>query len=212
MARLPDVRMVDFVTVLAEFALQYGFLGVFTTALLGSAVPFLPVPYLIVVVLLSNGLNPLGIGIAAGLGAAVGKTTSYFLGRSGYLLSKRQTRKNMDTLRSVVGKYGDLGVFIFAVTPLPDDICFVPIGVVKFPFWRFLIANTAGKLVLSIGIAYFGRAYFDTTTIFLHESTTVAAIAIMVVTMVVTILLLRVDWEKLAKRTLGKTHLNEPPK
>jgi membrane protein DedA with SNARE-associated domain len=204
--------MADPATFLTELALQYGYLGIFATALLGSVIPFLPIPYLIAVVLLSNVLNPLVLGIAAGLGGAVGKTTSYFLGRSGYLLSKERTRKNMDTLRSLAGKYGDLAVFIFAATPLPDDICFVPIGVVRFPFWRFLLANTAGKLVLAIAVAYLGRAYFVFATVFLQESTTVATIAIMVVTVVMTILLLRVDWEKLAKNTFGRRQITESPK
>ncbi len=204
--------MVDFATTLAELAIHYGYLGVFTTALLGSVVPFLPIPYLIVVVVLSNYLNPLALGIAAGLGGAIGKTTSYFLGRAGYLVSKTQTKKNMDALRSIAGKYGDLGVFIFAATPLPDDVCFVPIGVVRFPFWRFLLANAAGKLVLAIAVAYSGRAYFNVARILLGESNWVATIAIMVVTVVATILLLRVDWEKLAKGTLAKGQLTEPQK
>jgi membrane protein DedA with SNARE-associated domain len=204
--------MAEPVTFLSELALQYGYLGVFSASLLGSVIPFVPIPYLIAVVLLSNVLNPLVLGIVAGLGGAIGKTTSYFLGRSGYLLSKERTRKNMDTLRSFVGKYGDLAVFVFAATPLPDDVCFVPIGVVRFPFWRFLLANTAGKLVLAIGVAYLGRAYFAIATVFLGEDTTVATIAIMVITVLVTILLLRVDWEKLARKTFGSGKITDSPK
>ncbi len=204
--------MADFVTTLTNLALQYGYLGVFGTALLGSVVPFLPVPYLIIVVLLSNTLNPLALGIAAGLGATVGKTTSYFLGRSGYLLSKERTRKKMDALRTLAGKYGDLAVFIFALTPLPDDVCFVPIGVVKFPFWRFLLANAAGKLGEALFVAYFGRAYFAVATGFLGVSEILATIIAVVVTLVITILLLRVDWDKLVRDTMGSSQVNEPPK
>ena len=204
--------MADFATVLVQLAQQYGYLGVFVTALLGSVVPFLPIPYLIVIIPLSSVLNPLELGVAAGLGAAIGKTTSYVLGRSGYLLSKVEKRKNMDTLRSLVGKYGDIAVFIFAATPLPDDVCFVPIGVVKFPFWRFLLANASGKVVASVAVAYFGSGYFGVATTFLHLGGAAASIVIGVVTVVVTILLLRVNWEKLAKNSFRKTELNESPK
>ncbi len=204
--------MADFLTTLTNLALQYGYLGVFGTALLGSVVPFLPVPYLIIVVLLSNRLDPLALGIAAGLGATVGKTTSYFLGRSGYLLSKGSTKKKMDTLRSLAGKYGDLAVFIFALTPLPDDVCFVPIGVMRFPFWRFLLANAAGKLGEALFVAYFGRAYFTIATGFLGVSEILAMIIALVLTLVVTILLLRVDWDKVARDMIGSSQVKESQK
>ncbi|MDG6922006.1 MAG: hypothetical protein JRN67_01780, partial [Nitrososphaerota archaeon] len=116
----------DVVTILYDFALQYGYTGVFVVSLIGSIVPFLPVPYLVIVILLSSRLDPLTLGILAGIGGSLGKITSYALGRSGYALFKPNTRRNMDALRSLVGKYGDIGVFVFAITPLPDDIYLIP--------------------------------------------------------------------------------------
>ena len=73
------------------FALQYGYAGVFLISLLGSLVPFLPVPYLVVVILLSSKLDPLTLGVLAGIGGSLGKITSYILGRSGYELFKPDT-------------------------------------------------------------------------------------------------------------------------
>jgi len=185
----------DFAQILTQLAYSYGYPGVFLASLLGSLVPFLPVPYLIVVILLSKTLDPLTLGVVAGVGGALGKSTSYILGRSGYLFSGERTKKNLKFLGGFVGKYGDLGVFVFAVTPLPDDLYYVPLGMVGFPFWRLMLANTAGKVILSTGVAYFGRQYFEAAKFYLGGSELVTTLLLLALTLAVTIVLARADWE-----------------
>jgi membrane protein DedA with SNARE-associated domain len=186
--------LADLGTLLNGLAQNYGYVGVFLASLLGSVVPFLPVPYLIVVVVLSSRLDPLSLGVAAGIGGALGKATSYFLGRAGYLASGAGTRRNLEFLGRFVGKYGDLGVFVFAVTPLPDDIYLVPLGMLKYPFWRFMAVNTAGKVLLSVAIAYLGRSYYAAASFYLGTSQFVATVAVVVATVLITVLLIRADW------------------
>ncbi len=188
--------MADLAQLLAQLAYSYGYLGVFLASLLGSLVPFLPVPYLIVVILLSGTLDPLTLGVVAGVGGALGKTTSYLLGRSGYMMSGERTKRNLRFLGGFVGKYGDLGVFVFAVTPLPDDLYLVPLGMLRFPFWRLMAVNTTGKVILSTALAYFGRQYFQVAQFYLGTDELTSALVILVVTLAFTILLARVDWEK----------------
>jgi membrane protein DedA with SNARE-associated domain len=178
-----------------EFAVAYGPLGVFTVSLLGSVVPFAPIPYLFVVVLLSDVVEPWILGLAAGLGGSFGKITSYMLGRLGYRFLGQESKRRMDALRELIGKYGDVGVFIFSITPLPDDIYLIPAGMFRIPFWRFLLANTLGKLILSTSVAYLGKTYFEYSALFLGDAqwtSTVVAVAVMTA---VTVVLLRVDWE-----------------
>lgn len=185
--------MVDIAAALADFAVRYGYLGAFATTALGSVVPFLPFPNLFVVILLSAVLDPVELGLLAGIGGSLGKITSYLLGRGGYRLSKRETRKNLDTLRGFLGKYGMLGIFALAVTPLRDEVYAVPLGVLKFPFGRFLIANTMGKIILYTAVAYLGRFYLATAQLFLGE---IVAIALAIIsTMAITFLLTNADWE-----------------
>lgn len=160
---------------------------------MGSAIPFVPLPYLLVVVLLSETQDPLLLGLAAGAGGAIGKLTSYVLGRWGYLASGQGTRGNIDALHDVLAKYGALGVFIFAVTPLPDDIYVIPMGIIRLPFWRFFAADLAGKLVLSTGVAYLGRAYFSSITSFAGDSLPVIAAAIGA-TVVLSMVVMKADW------------------
>jgi membrane protein YqaA with SNARE-associated domain len=180
---------------LADLAFQYGYLGVFVASLAGSVIPFLPVPYLIVVVLLSGSLDPITLGVVAGLGGAIGKATSYFLGRSGYLASGPGTKRRLEFLGRFTRKYGALGVFIFAVTPLPDDIYLVPMGMVKFPFWRFMLATVLGKVILSTAVAYFGRGYFQLARFYIGTDDVATAAVVVVLTVVLTALLARADGE-----------------
>lgn len=187
--------MADLSAILSDLALHYGYLGVFFASLAGSVIPFLPVPYLIVVVLLSNTLDPLVLGVAAGIGGALGKATSYFLGRSGYQIAGSGTKKNLEFLGRYIGKYGDLGVFIFAVSPLPDDVYLIPLGMVKFPFWRFMAINTAGKIILSTAVAYFGRSYFQLAGAYTGGDQLTLTVALVIFTLAASFLLARADWQ-----------------
>jgi hypothetical protein len=36
-------------------------------------------------------------------------------------------------------------VFLFALTPLPDDILFLPLGMMKYSFWKCIIPGWLGK-------------------------------------------------------------------
>ncbi|TLY15285.1 MAG: VTT domain-containing protein [Thaumarchaeota archaeon] len=149
----PKDHVVDVTSILTDLAVRYGYLGVFATTLLGSAVPFLPFPNLLAVVLLSNFLDPPQLGLLAGLGGSLGKVTSYLLGKSGYGLSKTETRSKLDVVRGLLGRYGTLWIFILAVTPLRDEVYAIPMGMLNFPFWRFLLANTLGKIILYTAVA-----------------------------------------------------------
>lgn len=100
----------------------------------------------------------------------------------------------MEVISQLTKKYGDIIIFIFAATPLPDDIYIVPAGLMKFPFWRFLLANTAGKIVLATFTAYLSRAYFDIAYNLFGVDSLPVVIAAIVVTILITILLLRADW------------------
>jgi len=181
-----------------ELAFNYGYLGVFVISILGSLIPFIPLPYLFIVVILSRVLNPLLLGTLAGLGGAIGKITSYAIGRAGYGLLGQERKKQMDSMRELIGRYGYLGVFIFAVTPLPDDVYYVPMGMARLDFWKFLTASAAGKVVLGILTAYLGRTYFWLFGYFGGESL-IGTIPAIIILIAITVLMLRIDWEYVLK-------------
>ncbi len=187
--------LVDVTSFLTDLALRYGYLGVFATTLLGSLVPFLPFPNLLVVVLLSNLLDPPELGVLAGIGGSLGKVTSYLLGRSGYGLSKTETRSNLDVVRGFLGRYGTLGIFVLAVTPLRDEVYAIPMGMLNFPFWRFLLANTLGKIILYTAVAYVGRFFLATLGNFIGEDEVIATVLAFIITIATTLLLRRANWK-----------------
>lgn len=176
----------------------------FVVSLLGSVLPFVPIPYLFVVVLLSDTVDPLLLGIVSGLGGSLGKITSYALGRMGYRFLGETRQRRMDALREIIGKYGVIGVFVFALTPLPDDVYIIPAGMVRLNFWRFLIANTLGKIILATLVAVLGRTYFEYARILLGESTWITTGLAVLAMVIITVILLRTDWETMLQ-TLKKS-------
>ena len=178
----------------------YGYLGAFMIALVGSLVPFLPVPYLLPIVLMSKTLDPLLLGILAGVGGAIGKLTSYGLGRFSRRLLSEERRKKMTYLGNAIGKYGALAVFLFALTPLPDDVVYIPVGLTGLNLAKFMIANMLGKIVLSWIVAYTGRLYFDIAELVLgKEGSFEAVLAAIIAMVIITIILLKIDWEEVVK-------------
>ena len=190
----------DLFTELFQALQVYGYIGAFVISVLGSFIPFLPVPYLIPVVLMAERLDPLILGIAAGVGGALGKLTSYGLGRAGRRILGEEKRRRMTALGKLIRRYGMLAVFLFALTPLPDDIIYVPIGLANFSIIRFMIANMLGKIVLSWMVAYGGKIYFDYAKIFLGEGGSPIAVAAALIAMIIiTIVLLKIDWEQVLR-------------
>ncbi|MCD6312946.1 MAG: VTT domain-containing protein [Thaumarchaeota archaeon] len=188
------LRMGDLYGSLFAVLQAYGYLGAFIISVLGSLVPFLPVPYLIPIVLMARILDPLILGAVAGIGGALGKITSYLLGRFGRKFLSEEKKKSMSLLGKAIEKYGAVAVFLFALTPLPDDVIYIPVGLTGLSLTRFMLANMLGKIILSWIVAYAGRLYFDLATLFLGESGGVEAVIIAMIAMVIiTILLLRVD-------------------
>jgi hypothetical protein len=47
-----------------------------------------------------------------------------------------------------LSKYGWLGAFIAAATPVPDDVVYITLGLAKYSPFRFATAVFAGKMVL----------------------------------------------------------------
>lgn len=190
----------DFYHSLFTFLQAHGYLGAFLISVLGSLIPFLPLPYLMPIVLMAGQLDPFFLGISAGVGGAVGKLTSYGLGRFGRRFLGEERRKKINVFGEAIGKYGAAAVFLFALTPLPDDVIYIPMGLTGLNIAKFMIANVLGKIVLSWIVAYTGRLYFDLAGIFLGEGSNFIATAIAIVVMsMITIIMLKVDWEKVVE-------------
>ncbi len=153
-----------------SFGRANGLWAAFLLSMFGNTSVLIVVPYSYVVFLLgldahTGGLAvwyPLVLGVISGLGAGVGEVTSYIVGR---LFRKSEKLVNGDLgqkferMRVTFEKHPKMIpfiVFIFAATPLPDDVILVPFGVMKYSYWKTIIPCMLGKMVLCIVTAYLG--------------------------------------------------------
>jgi membrane protein YqaA with SNARE-associated domain len=122
----------------------YGYPGVFLVSLLGNATIILPAPSYAIVFAVGGALNPLAVGIVAGLGAALGEMTGYLAGIGGRAVIEE--RAIYQRFESWIRKGGILVIFLLAVIPNPAfDVGGMVAGALKMPVWHFLLAAWAGK-------------------------------------------------------------------
>jgi|Deesub1362B_J571_1020462.scaffolds.fasta_scaffold00003_421 membrane protein DedA with SNARE-associated domain len=175
-----------------------GYIGAFIISLLGTLTVIFPVPYLITIYIMgaSKAYNPVLIGILGGLGATFGEYFLYVLGRGGRHLVDPNKLKNLDIMRRYLDKYGWLAIFIFAVTPLPDDILYPILGLMKYNAFYTFIACFAGKAILTGGIAYAGSLSIDILDYITGGESIIMGLAIIIITILSIVIVLKVDWSK----------------
>jgi membrane protein YqaA with SNARE-associated domain len=128
---------------IARFA-AYGYPGVFLISLIGNATVILPVPSSAAAFAVGGALNPLAVGIMAGLGAALGELTGYLAGIGGRAVIEKRAFYNR--LEGWMRKRGVLVVFLLAAIPNPAfDVGGMVAGALHIPVWHFLLAAWAGK-------------------------------------------------------------------
>jgi len=194
---------------LQNFSIQYGYLGIFLVSLLGSASIFFPIPYTVVLFTVGSleKFNPILIAFASGLGSTVGEFSGYLLGLGGRKVISEKGKRNVEFLLKIFGRYGALAIFTFALTPLPDDLLFIPLGVMRYGFIRAFIPAFLGKLCMSLIIVYSARFTIGIICqIFGIESDWALAIISMVIALIlltlIFILMFKVDWEKTLKKRI----------
>jgi membrane protein YqaA with SNARE-associated domain len=188
---------------LYTFATQYGYLGIFLISLLGAMAIFVPIPYTVVIFILgaSSSFDPLWIAVAAGAGAAIGEFSGYLIGFGGRRVVGDKYKKKMDFLTKLFKKYGTVAIFIFALTPLPDDLLFIPLGVMRYSLLRAFVPAILGKFFSNLIIAYSGRLSLEIVkTLFGVEgegtSLLIGTIIGIVLLVIVFVIMFKLDWEK----------------
>ncbi len=155
--------VVNWQAVALSIVKKYGYFGVFIITLLTSATIFIPVPSQLYVFLLAPVLNPVLMSLAAGLGSAIGELTGYGIGLGGEKIIIKKYPQYKDSLKAWKRKFKERGfilLFLFAVTPLPDDIVGIVAGLLKYDVKKFLIAVFLGKTLMFLLVAYAGKWAF----------------------------------------------------
>ncbi len=197
--------------ILSSFALQYGYLGIFLVSLLGATSIFFPIPSSVVIFTL-GGLDifdPIWIAVAAGLGAAVGEFTGYLLGFGGRKFIGEKYKRKMDLLTRLFKRYGSVVIFVFALTPLPDDLLFIPLGVMRYSIIRSFVPALIGKFFSNLIIAYSGRLSIGIIRdLFGVEgegvSFLIGFVVAILLLVIILIIMFKVNWEKVVEKHLDE--------
>ena len=158
------------ITSLVEFVKTLGYLGAFLSGFLGSSSLFIAIfPSYVVVPILATQLNPVLIGVLAGIGAGLGQYLHYYVGLGGRVILPDKYKERMKKWRGRLEKYGVVIIFVFAATPLtPDDVVWIPLGIMKYPKLKALTAAIAGKILLNLAYALAGYYGWEFLTQYLN--------------------------------------------
>lgn len=144
-----------------------GFLVV--VSILGALIP-IPIPYIIPAALFASAwynsdtiTNPIlkitGMIVFAALGNAIGDFLDYVIGKgAGHVMSKEDPDKTDKWSNLIMKKPKAIPVIIvcFGLTPLPDSLLLVPLGLVKYPMKKTLLWMYVGKLGMFLIVAIAG--------------------------------------------------------
>lgn len=139
----------------AEKLAVYGYPGVFLLSLLSYATVLLPAPGIAVVFTMGAILNPFGVALAAGAGAALGELSGYVAGFSGSAAIERADI--YVRLTDWMKRGGPLAVLLLSAIPNPFfDLAGVAAGALKMPVLRFLLFCWIGETLKMLFFAVAG--------------------------------------------------------
>jgi len=191
-----------------QLAYNYGYLGVFIISLIGALSIVFPIPYTVVIYMLGSFLDPFLIAISGGFGSAVGELIGYFLGYFGRIIISEKKRRKMDYMLKIFDRYGPIAVFLFSLTPLPDDLLIIPLGIMRYNPIKFFIVCISGKTLMCLIVALGGRFSLSIIkSIFSGEGDWITTLLTFLLLTVILVLMLKIDWERIFLKYLdpGRT-------
>jgi len=136
---------------------NYVYWGAFLISVIGNATIILPGAVLLIlsqigIVLypVTGPVGPIIVGLAGGAGAAIGEITGYLAGYSGRGIVERV--RIYDRLVGWVKKWGIIAIFVFSLVPLVFDLVGIAAGILRVPFWKFLLACWLGRTLLYVAM------------------------------------------------------------
>jgi membrane protein YqaA with SNARE-associated domain len=153
------------VEILDIFSLIYGmdYLAIFLLTFISAILIIVPVPYfpILMTAVLTTKLDPNFIAFYGAIGAITAKSFIYLISYYGTSISN--IKKNFipddypETFR-IIKKYGWLVIFIASITPIPDNIIFIPLAMYKYNPLKFIATTFVAKIILN-EIVVWGTIY-----------------------------------------------------
>lgn len=174
----------------------YGYAGAFAISLFGNFTVFFPVPYIITIYAFGATLNPVLLGVACGAGSTIGEFSAYLIGRGGRRVLDEKYGERLETAKLLVQRHGMAVIFLFALTPLPDDLLMILLGMLRYSLKKAMVAMFAGKTIMCTVVAYAGRYSYGFIKEIFESSGILGGVASVALLVVIIWALLKVDWAK----------------
>ena len=139
---------------------KFGYPGIFIFSVIANATLVLPAPQLAVIFAMGGVFSPVGVGLAAGLGATVGELSGYLAGFSGQAVI--ENRQLYERLKGWMERFGPVVIVVLAFVPLPFfDLAGIAAGALRMPIQNFMLWCAVGKIPKMILVAYAGAYSID---------------------------------------------------
>lgn len=185
--------------------------AIFLLTFISAILIVIPIPYfpILMTAALVTSLDPNFIIIIGALGAVTAKSIVYLI--SYYGTNTNSIKRNFDSQEypetfRILKKYGGLAIFLAGVTPIPDNIIFIPFGMYKYNPIKFILITFISKIILNIivvwGTVMIGKPIIGNfSSMSLDTNTLILALLIsLVVFSVLFIFFLKIRWAVLLER------------
>lgn len=132
---------------------NFVYLGAFLISLIGNATLFLPGAVLIILSGIGGAqyqavgiAGPILVGLAGGIGAALGESTGYVAGYGGKMVTEKW--QHYQRVVKWMKKWGGITVLIFSALPFFFDLVGLAAGNLRYPYWRFLLFCWLGRTIM----------------------------------------------------------------
>ncbi len=167
--------------------------GIFLISLVSNSIPFVAIPYLGVVMGYSFvyvGLLPrVMLVLVSAAGATIGKVAVYYMGSAFRAKLGKVSRRNIELFKKLARRSLFIAIVVFASTPLPDDVLYIPLGLMKYPLLPYVLAVFLGKTILT-GVVVTYASWLS----FMAVTQVYTVPVLVAVTVLLTYIILKVDW------------------
>ncbi len=178
----------------------YEFIGVFIFSFGLNMIPFAsPSNFFIAsnaALIVSS--DPFTLGFIVALGSALAKFVHYLVS---FFVGKRlneKYRRRVDAKTVKIKRWAFPLLFAVAASPIPDEPLVIPLGLMKYSPSKFFSAYFLGKLLITTIGAYVGIVTGEALTS--TFGSTVLVLGSIALTIIVTVLLLKVDVGKILNK------------
>ena len=189
----------ELVKLLASLVQSYGYVGIFFVSMISNSIPYVSLPYLAILVFMAPLFQlPFLAVISSAFGATLGKVVILFLGRSFRRILSEETKENLECFNTLFRRWSFLAVFLFAASPLPDDVLYIPLGLSGYRLIPYFIAVFAGKIIVTSLAVVFGRAFVEVAN--RHNIPfEVSLLLLVAVTILITYITVKVNWRNVVE-------------